>query len=154
MLFYEDMIPGQSIKSPNVTVDRDELVDFAKRWDPMPYHIDEAAGIAAFGSITAPGAFVIALKQRMIHQLPDKHAVMASFGYDEVRFHAPVRPGDVLHLNFECVSRRTSNSKPDRGIVVIRLSMINQAAVTVMSHLDTVLMRRRSPGAITDGISQ
>ncbi len=149
MLFYEDMIPGHSIKSPTVTVDRDELVDFAKRWDPMPYHIDDAAGIAAFGSITAPGAFVIAIKQRLIHQLPDQHAVIASFGYDELRFHAPVRPLDTLHLNFECVSRRASNSKPDRGIVVVRMSLINQAGVTVMSHLDTVLVRRRSPGATT-----
>ncbi|MSQ21281.1 MAG: acyl dehydratase [Betaproteobacteria bacterium] len=151
MIFFEDMIPGESANSPTTVIDRDELIAFAKRWDPMPYHIDEASGQAAFGGITAPGAFMIAVKQRLVHQLPDKHAVIASFGYDELRFHAPLRPGDAVYVKFECVSRRESNSKPDRGIVTVRMSLINQAGVTVMSHLDTVLVRRRTPdGARTD----
>lgn len=146
MLFYEDMSPGVSINTPTTVIDRDELIAFVKRWDPMPYHIDDEAGRVAFGSITAPGCFVIAVKQRLVHQLPEKHAVIASLGYDELRFHAPLRPGDAVHVKFECVSRRESNSKPDRGIVVIRMSLINQAGVTVMSHLDTVLVRRRTQG--------
>jgi len=49
MLFYEDMNPGESIISPPLTVDRDEMVEFAKRWDPMPFHIDDEAGVASFG---------------------------------------------------------------------------------------------------------
>jgi acyl dehydratase len=144
MIFFEDMIPGESIASPTTIIDHDELVDFAKRWDPMPHHIDEAAGKAAFGSITAPGVYMIAVKQRLVHQLPAKHAVIASFGYDELRFHAPLRPGDEVHVKFECVSKRDSNSKPDRGIVTVRMSLVNQAGVTVMSHLDTILLRRRN----------
>ncbi|MFN0300664.1 MAG: MaoC/PaaZ C-terminal domain-containing protein [Burkholderiales bacterium] len=147
MLFYEDMTPGESITSPTVAVDRDEMVAFAKRWDPMPFHIDDAAGRAAFGGITAPGLFVLAIKQQLIHQLSDRHAVIASLGYDELRFHAPVRPDDTLHLKFDCVSRRESKSKADRGIVTVRLSLINQAGVTVLSHLDTILVRRRNPRA-------
>ena len=147
MLFYEDMNPGDCIQSPTTVIDRDELVAFAKRWDPMPYHVDEAAGKAAFGSITAPGVYMIAVKQRLVHQLPDQHAVIASLGYDELRFHAPVRPGDTVHVKFECVNRRESSSKPDRGIVTVRMSLVNQAGVTVMSHLDTILVRRRTLGA-------
>lgn len=147
MLFYEDMTPGDSLTGPACVVDRDEMVAFAHRWDPMPFHVDEAAGQAAFGSLTAPGVFVLALKQRLIHQLPEPQAVIASMGYDEVRFHAPVRPGDTLSLKFEWVSRRESQSRPDRGVVVLRLSLVNQAGVTVMSHLDTVLVRRRPAAA-------
>jgi acyl dehydratase len=145
MLFYEDMTPGEPITSPTVMVDRDEMVAFAKRWDPMPFHVDEAAGRAAFGGITAPGLFVLAIKQQLIHQLPNKHAVIASLGYDELRFHAPVRPNDRLHLKFECISRRESRTKADRGVVTVRLSLVNQSEVTVMSHLDTILVRRRNP---------
>ena len=143
MLFYEDMLVGTSVTSLPLTVDRDELVAFARRWDPMPFHVDEAAGHAAFGGITAPGVYVLALKQQLVHRLPEPHAVIASLGYDEVRFLEPVRPGDTLHLRLDWLERRLSSSKPDRGIVTIRLSLINQVGAAVMSHLDTILVRRR-----------
>ena len=143
MLFYEDMLVGTSVTSLPLTVDRDELVAFARRWDPMPFHVDEAAGQAAFGGITAPGVYVLALKQQLVHRLPEPHAVIASLGYDEVRFLEPVRPGDTLHLRLDWLERRLSSSKPDRGIVTIRLSLINQVGAAVMSHLDTILVRRR-----------
>jgi acyl dehydratase len=150
MLFYEDMIPGGIITGPTIKVDREEMVEFAKRWDPLPIHIDDVAGNATFGGITAPGVFVLAIKQRLIHQLPDAHAVIASLGYDEVRFHEPVRPNDTLRLDYEWLSRRESKSKPDRGVVTVRLSLINQSGITVMSHLDTVLVKRRAPRTGTE----
>ena len=85
------------------------------------------------------------MKQRLIHQLPE-HAVIASFGYDEVRFHHPLRPGDEVHLRYEFVETRPSSSKPDRGIVTVRLSLVrNDDDEVVMSHLDTILVRRRVP---------
>ena len=62
---------------------------------------------------------MLAIKQRLIHQLPQPHAVIASLGYDEVRFLQPVRPDDVLRLRFEYVSRRESTSRPERGIVTL-----------------------------------
>ncbi len=80
-------------------------------------------------------------------RLPERHAVIASSGYDEVRFHEPVRPGDRLTLVREWVGKRESNSKPDRGVVTWRLSLVNQSGQTAMSHLDTILVRRRPPGA-------
>ncbi len=141
-LFFEDMEPGQSLTSPPQRIDRDELVAFAKIWDPLPFHIDELAGIKAFGSLTAPGLYVLAVKQRLIHRLPPL-SVIASLGYDEVRFHAPLRPDDTVVLKQEWVSRRLSQSKPDRGVVTLRFSLINQDNETVMSHLDTILVRCR-----------
>jgi acyl dehydratase len=150
MLFYEDMIPGQGTGGPSLRVEREELIEFARRWDPMPFHVDDEAGKAAFGSITAPGVFVLALKQRLIHQLAEPHAVIASMGYDEVRFHAPVRPDDTLRLQFDYIDRRESRSKPDRGVVTVRLSLVNQAGITAMSHLDTILVRRKPPASAPD----
>ena len=143
-VYFEDMVPGDVVKGPSIIVDRQELVSFAERWDPMPFHVDEKAGKAAFGGLTAPGIYVLALKQRLIHELPIPHAVLASFGYDEVRFHEPVRPGDRLTLLVEWVERKVSRSKPDRGIVKVRYSLRNQSGAIVMSHLDTVSVRRRS----------
>ena len=143
MLYYEDMVPGETIEGPSFELDRQEMVAFAKIWDPLPFHVDETAAEKAFGGLTAPGVYVLAIKQRLIHELDDEHAVIASLGYDEVRFHRPVRPGDTVSLRVEWVDRRPSTSKPDRGIVTIRFSLANQQGEVVMSHLDTVLVRRR-----------
>src|SRR5262245_1551238 len=137
------MHPAQRVVRPSSVVDKPEMIAFSIVCDPMPFHIDDEAGNAAFGGLTAPGIYVLALKQRLIHQLPEQHAVIASLGYDEVRFHEPVRPGDTLTLVLEWLNRRPSKSKGDRGIVTARFSLINQDGTTVMSHLDTVLVRRR-----------
>ena len=144
LLFYEDLEPGSGLASTVYVIDRDELVSFARAWDPLPFHVDEEAGVRAFGGITAPGLYALAVKQRLVHSLTPL-AVIASLGYDEVRFHEPLRPGARVVLNMEWVSRRVSESKPDRGIVTIRFSLIDHAGKTVMSHLDTVLVRRRFP---------
>src|SRR5690348_7333074 len=112
MIFYEDMIPGTALSAPGTAVDGREMVEFARQWDPMPFHTDGSS---------APGIYILAFKQRLLHQLP-KMAVLASFGYDEVRFHEPVKPGDSLSLSVEWVSRRESGSKPHTGIVALRLS--------------------------------
>ena len=144
VIYFEEMIVGEYITSPTVVIDRDEMVDFAKRWDPLPIHVDSEVAVSQ-GGPTAPGVFILAVKQRLIHQLPE-HAVIASFGYDEVRFHHPLRPGDEVHLQFEIVETRASSSKGDRGIVTICLSLVrNEDDEVVMSHLDTILVHRRVP---------
>jgi acyl dehydratase len=152
VLFFEDLQVGDTTATKALTVDHDELVDFANRWDPLPIHVDPAAADAAFGpgGITAPSSFIMAIRTRLIHQFPEPNlnsAVIAAGGWDEVRFNAPVRAGDTLLLQQEILTRRESASKPDRGIVTNRLSLINQEGTTVMSHVDTIIVRRRVPGA-------
>lgn len=142
MLFFDDMVPGQHLTSLPHVVDVDEMKAFARQWDPLPIHIDEEAGKKAFGSLTAPGLYTLAIKQRLIHSLP-KMSVIASLGYDEVRFHLPLRPGDSVVLRQEWLDCRPSKSKPDRGVVALKFSLINQNNETVMSHLDTILVNRR-----------
>ena len=145
MVYYEDMIPGTQVTGPGTQIDKQEMVAFAEIWDPMPFHVDEAAGKAAFGSLTASGLYVLAIKNRLLHRLPEQQAVIASAGYDEVRFHEPVRPGDTLTVGLEWLTRRDSKSKPDRGVVTVRFTLTNQDGAVVMSHTDTILVRKRAP---------
>jgi len=133
MIFYEDMVPGERLTVPGERVEQSEMTLFAKEWDPMPFHVDGRS---------APGIYMLAFKQRLLHRLP-KMAVLASFGYDEVRFHKPVGAGDLLSLVVEWVSRRESASKPHAGVVTLRLSLLDERGATVLSHLDTVLVQRR-----------
>lgn len=125
-------------------VDHDELVAFAGRWDPQPFHLDDDAAAELFGSggVTAPGVLIMAIRTRLLMDLPPL-AIIAGVGWDEVRFHAPVRAGDTLQLRLETLETRSSASKPDRGIAQSRVSLINQDGDEVMSHLDTILVRRR-----------
>jgi acyl dehydratase len=145
MLFFEDIRPGDAMRSPTYTVDRDEMVEFARRWDPVPMHVDPDAAAAAMGGLTASGSYVLAVKSRLLHELPDDAAIVGSAGYDEVRFHEPLRPGDAVHVVLEWLECRASRSKPDRGVVRIRISLVNEDGVTVMSHFDTLIVRRRGP---------
>ena len=69
MLYYEDMVPGESVVGPALIVDLNEMREFAKDWDPLPQHIDDEVGREVFGSLTAPGLYILALKQRLIHRM-------------------------------------------------------------------------------------
>ena len=145
LLFFEDIDPGTRSVGPEITVDKTEMVEFAKIWDPIPIHVDEDVAQRTIGGLTAPGLFILALKQRLIHAHGSRAAVIGSMGYDEVRFFRPVRPGDQLRLAIDWVEKRESKSRTDRGVVVHRLSLINAEDETVMSHLDTLMVKRRRP---------
>jgi acyl dehydratase len=147
MLYFEDIEPGDALRSPNYTVDTDEMIAFARRWDPVPIHIDPAEAEELVGGLTASGSYVLAVRSRLLHELPEAVAIIGSAGYDEVRFHQPLRPGDAVHVVLEWLECRPSNSKPDRGVVKLRISLVNQHDVTVMSHLDTLIVQRRGRGA-------
>lgn len=154
-MYFEDLEIGHTTVTDSITVDHDEMLAFAKSWDPLAIHVDPHAADRAFGpgGITAPSSFIMAIRTRLIHRFPEPNingAVIAAGGWDEVRFTTPVRAGDVLHLEMETLTRRESASKPDRGVITNRLSLINQDDTTVMSHIDTIIVRRRSPGATRD----
>jgi acyl dehydratase len=145
-IFFEDVIPGTAIHAGPHIIPEDELVAFASAWDPLPIHVDKAFA-AEHGGLTAPGVYLLAIKMQLVHSLPLRQTMIASFGYDEVRFLRPARPGDALMLELKWTEKRLSQSKPDRGIVTGRYSLINAAGEVVMSHLDTVLMRLRGSRA-------
>jgi len=143
-IFFEDVIPGDTIYAGPYVIPADELVAFASAWDPMPMHVNQAFA-ARHGGLTAPGIYLCAIKMRLVHMLPLRRTVIATVGYDEVRFYRPAHPGDALKLELKWIDKRRSRSKPDRGIVMGRYSLINAVGEVVMSHLDTVLMKMRNP---------
>jgi acyl dehydratase len=144
MLYFDDITPGTALRSPTYTVDADEMIAFAEAWDPVPIHVDPAVAEAVVGGLTASGSYVLALKSRLLHDLPAAVAIIGSAGYDEVRFHEPLRPGDTVHVVLDWLDCRPSTSKPDRGVVKLRISLVNERDVTVMSHLDTLIVQRRT----------
>ena len=125
-----------------------QVVDPGKRREqevriPERQFLDSPLADQVVGGVTASGTFVLAVKSRLLHEMPHTVAIIGSAGYDEVRFHEPLRGGDVVHVVMEWLEARASRSKPDRGVAKLRLSLVNQHDVTVMSHLDTIVVQRR-----------
>jgi acyl dehydratase len=143
-IFFEDIMPGDTLHAGPYVIPEKELIAYAALWDPLPIHIDKAYA-AQHGGLTAPGVYLLAVKLRLVHTLPFRRTVIASAGYDEVRFHRPVHPGDTLMLALTWSEKRRSRSKPDRGIVKGRYALTNAANDVVLSHLDTLFIRLRTP---------
>lgn len=126
---------------------KDEIVSFASKWDPQPFHVDEdAAKKSVYGTLTACGTHVQAVVLKLAQALPHETAVIGALGYDEVRFHRPAKLGDTLSLVIECIETRPSSSKPDRGVVKNRHTLVNGDGDTVFTQTTTLLIaRRRDP---------
>jgi acyl dehydratase len=95
LIFFDEIEIPSSVQGPSQTIDREEMVDFAKAWDPLPIHLNEEFA-REYGGITASGPYLLAFRIRLIHRLDRQPAVIASFGYDEVRFKTPAHAGDRI----------------------------------------------------------
>lgn len=125
----------------------DEIVSFASKWDPQPFHIDrDAAARSVYGTLTACGTHIQAVVLWLAARLPHETAVIGALGYDEVRFHGPARLGDRLTLTIECIETRPSSSKPDRGVVRNRHILTNQNGETVFTQTTTLMIARTPQG--------
>jgi len=146
-MFYEDIVVGTSERVGSYRVEADDIVSYARRWDPLPVHTDPAAARqTTFGGLTASGSHTLAIRTLLLHRVPIQESVIAAGGWDEVRFHKPVRPGDELWLEVTWIAKRRSASKPDRGIVTASMKLTNQDGDVVLSHQDVIIMRLKNPG--------
>ncbi len=144
MRYFEDIIERDREKIGQYTLTQDEIIAYSRQWDPHESHIDPvAARHSVFQGLTAAGIHLIAITVRLMVTCPAQMKILAGLGWDEVRFLAPGRPGDTLTLVRECIEKRPSESKPDRGIVINRLELRNQDGVLLVSYMDTILMPRR-----------
>ncbi len=144
---YDDIEPGWEQEAGPFQVEREEVIAFATRWDPQPWHLDDAAAEASvFGGLTACAAHTTAIQSRLTHDLPERLAIVAGLGNDEMRLEAPVRPGDALMLHVRVQEKRRSASNPARGIVALRYWLTNQTGETAMSTLGKVMVSVRNPG--------
>jgi len=145
MLYFEDFPPGDVRESPARTVTREEILAFAREFDPQPFHTDEAAARQTiYGGLIASGWHTIALYMRMMWDsyLKDT-ASLGSPGVDEVRWLKPVRPGDTLRARFTVLEAVPSRSKPDRGLVRSLSEVFNQHGEVVMTLRGLGLFGRR-----------
>ncbi len=142
--YFDDFEVGQRFESRGVTVTETQILDFALAYDPQPFHLDrEAAARSPFGGLIASGFHTLALGFRMFYQTNVISACgMGSPGMSELRWLAPVRPGDTLHTVAEVKDRRPSRSKTDRGTVEMAFAVNNQHGDTVMTFVATIILAR------------
>lgn len=132
--FFEDFRPGEVLEFGDYLITEEEIVEFAKRYDPQPFHLDQkAAEQSIYGGLIASGWMTASIVMRMlVDHFISPASSMGSPGVDELRWTKPVRPGDRLKLRVTVVDTRRSESKPDRGIVEVQQEAINQDGETVM----------------------
>ncbi|MCW5752550.1 MAG: MaoC family dehydratase [Alphaproteobacteria bacterium] len=148
-MYFEDFALGQRIEMGPREVSLEEIVKFARRFDPQPFHLDEEAGRASlFGGLVASGWHTAAICMRMmVDGYLNRAASMGSPGVDELRWIRPVRPGDRLRLTMTVTEILPSRSKPDRGVVKSLHELHNQNGELVMT-LKGLGMYARRPAAI------
>jgi acyl dehydratase len=145
MRYFEDFSPGDVVEAGRHVITGDEIIAFARQFDPQPFHLDEAAARQTiFGGLIASGWHTGSLAMRLFCDgvIVDS-ASLGSPGIDEMRWIKPVRPGDTLSLRVTVTECIPSRSKPDRGLVRSRLELCNQHGEVVVSIKGMNLIRRR-----------
>lgn len=124
-LFFEDFPPGRVFELGTTVVDRDEMITFARRFDPQPFHVDDEAGKASlFGALAASGWFTASLWMRTYADgVLARAASLGSPGGEEIAWPAPVFAGDELRAAMEVLEARRSRSRPTMGLVKLRASL-------------------------------
>jgi len=143
--FFEDFAPGQVYEFGDRTVTEAEIAEYARQFDPQPFHTDAAAARGSiYGGLIASGWHTAGMMMRMLvdHFIPHESS-MGSPGIDELRWLKPVRPGDRLRMRVSVVETKQSNSKPDRGIVRSINEVLNQDGETVLSMRGMGMYRTR-----------
>lgn len=150
MIFFEDMEVGHLTDHGTVEVTREEVIEFATKYDPQPFHLsDEAAAKTPFGKVAASGWNTCALVMRALVDSWSGRGMMGvgSPGLDELRWLKPVYPGDTLHVTSEVVDKRASRSRPQIGSVWSDLLVTNQHGEPVLKYRSIVMMLRKTAGA-------
>lgn len=142
--YLDDLTAGERFTTAGITLTEAQIIDFAMMYDPQAFHLDtDAAARSPYGGLIASGFQTIALTFRLFIQtgvLADSS--MGSPGIDELRWLAPVRPGDTLGAEVEVLEVKPSRSRPDRGIARLRYTTLNQHGETVASYIVNHLLRR------------
>ncbi len=151
-LYFEDVKLGDMMRFGPLTVERDEVIDFAGKYDFQPFHLsDEAAAETHFGRIAASGWHTLALYMKMFLQEVQKtgwqETSLGGIGIDELRWLQPVYPGDTLHGTAEIVDTRASKSRPEMGVVRSLVKIFNQRDEIVLTMIPITMTRTRPVAA-------
>ncbi len=146
MTCLEDIAVGDVARFGSYRVEREEVLAFAKAYDPQPFHLsEEAAAATHFGRLSASGWHTASMAMAMIvaHFRETGFQSLGSPGVDELRWLKPVYPGDTLHCETEVLETRQSASRPEMGFVTSRWTVLNQDDAAVMTMRPTVMIRTR-----------
>ncbi len=146
--YFEDIEVGKVEEVGSYLMTREEIVAFASKYDPQPFHLDEdEAKDSMFGQLVASGFHTAsAMMRMMVDNLMKDGGGLGSPGIDELRWIVPVKPGDVLHLRARVLEKRESKSKPGIGIMKNYVEVLNQKNEVVMTMKSTGFVRKRSAG--------
>lgn len=148
MMYFEDIEPGAVQRFGSYTVTREGVIDFASKYDPQPFHLDDAAAAAThFGRLSASGWHTCAMTMAMlVENLKERQqAGLGSPGLDEIRWVKPVYPGDTLSVETEIVDKKRSGSRPEMGSFRSNIRVYNQDGIVVMTMKSIGLIRVRTP---------
>lgn len=149
MRYYEDLVVGAVAGFGDYAVTREEVLDFARRYDPQPFHLDdEAAAATHFGRLAASGWHTAAMTMAMLVAQMGRtaEASLGSPGLDELKWLRPVHPGDRLRVETELLEKRLSASRPGLGLTKSRTTTFNQDGVAVMTFVANGMIRTRPAG--------
>ncbi|HYE28131.1 MAG TPA: MaoC family dehydratase [Allosphingosinicella sp.] len=148
MIYFEDLEIGRETEFGRYEVTREEVLEFARKYDPQPFHLsDEAAAKTHFGRLAASGWHTCAMTMAVIARrvVDEEQAGLGSPGVDELRWLKPVYPGDTLTVRGRILDKTPSRSRPDLGSFRTQTTVTNQDGVAVLRFTSIVLIRRK-PG--------
>jgi len=148
--YFEDIPVGVTAKFGNYPVTREEVMEFAAKYDPQPFHLDdEAAAATHFGRLSASGWHTCAMTMSMLVEnlKQNRQAGLGSPGIDNLRWLKPVYPGDTLRVESTVLEKRRSQSRPEMGIFKSQLTVFNQNDEPVMQMVSNGLVQVRDPDA-------
>ena len=146
MQYFEDIEVGSTQSFGSYAVTREEVIEFARKFDPQPFHLsDEAAAKTHFGRLSASGWHTCGMVMSMVvaNLKANEQAGLGSPGVDELRWLKPVYPGDVLRCETEVLEVTPSRSRPDMGSIRNRMTVFNQHDEPVLTFIARALLRRR-----------
>jgi acyl dehydratase len=133
--YFDDLRDGEHLGCRPVVMTREAIVDFAKKFDPQPFHIDENAAMESFfGGLIASSLHTLSACTRAVVEAQGNVAILSGVGMHEVKMFNPVRPGDVLSVNAWWADLKRSSSKPDRGFGSIQCKVANQRGEPVIEY--------------------
>ena len=145
MRYWEDFADGETTELGSYEITREEIVEFARKYDPQPFHVDEeAASAGPFGGLAASGWHTAAVFMRLyVDGILNHSASRGSPGVEELRWTAPVRPGDILTGRARVLETYPSERRDDRGTVISQCELLNQDGTVVMTMRARGHFRRR-----------
>jgi acyl dehydratase len=146
MKYFEDIAVGSKSSFGSYSVTREEVLEFAQKYDPQAFHLDDdAAAKTHFGRVSASGWHTAAMTMAMLveNMTANKQAGLGSPGLDELRWKKPVYPGDTLRIEAKVIEKRLSQSRPEMGSFRSKVMVFNQDDIMVMSFISIGLIRVR-----------